>query len=33
MQEDPAAGQRHLRHPEIAKKLEKLVAAGIVQIR
>jgi stress-induced-phosphoprotein 1 len=33
MQEDPAAAQRHLAHPEIAKKLEKLVAAGIVQMR
>jgi stress-induced-phosphoprotein 1 len=33
MQEDPASAQRHLRHPDIAKKIEKLVAAGIVQMR
>lgn len=33
MQEDPAAAQAHLRHPDIARKLEKLVAAGIIQIR
>lgn len=33
MQEDPAAAQRHLSHPEVAKKIEKLVAAGVIQIR
>lgn len=33
MQEDPAAAQKHLSHPHIAKKIEKLVAAGILQIR
>lgn len=33
MQEDPAAAQKHLRHPEVSKKLEKLIAAGILQIR
>ena len=33
MQEDPRAAQQHMRHPEIAKKIEKLVAAGILQIR
>jgi stress-induced-phosphoprotein 1 len=33
MQEDPQAAQRHLRHPEVAKKLEKLIAAGIVQVQ
>lgn len=33
MQEDPGAAQQHLRHPEISRKIEKLVAAGILQIR
>lgn len=33
MQEDPAAAQQHMRHPDIARKIEKLVAAGILQIR
>jgi len=33
MEENPAAAQKHLSHPDIAKKFEKLVAAGIVQIR
>ena len=33
MQEDPKAAQTHMRHPDIAKKVEKLVAAGIIQIR
>lgn len=33
MQEDPASAQKHLSHPDIAKKVEKLVAAGIIQIR
>ena len=32
MQEDPAAAQQHLRHPDIARKIEKLVAAGILQV-
>lgn len=31
MQEDPAAAQKHMRHPDISKKIEKLVAAGIIQ--
>ena len=33
MQEDPKAAQTHMRHPDIAQKVEKLVAAGIIQIR
>lgn len=33
MEENPASAQKHLAHPEIAKKFEKLVAAGIVQVR
>ena len=33
MQEDPAAAQKHLANPMIAKKVEKLVGAGIIQIR
>lgn len=33
MQEDPASAQRHLAHPEVAAKLDKLVQSGIVQIR
>ena len=33
MQEDPAAAQKHLSHPQVAKKIEKLVSAGILQIQ
>jgi stress-induced-phosphoprotein 1 len=33
MEENPASAQKHLAHPDIAKKFEKLVAAGIVQVR
>ncbi|KDD75187.1 hypothetical protein H632_c819p0, partial [Helicosporidium sp. ATCC 50920] len=33
LEEDPRAAQKHLRHPEIAKKIDKLVAAGIIQMR
>ncbi|GAB4817982.1 hypothetical protein N2152v2_005028 [Parachlorella kessleri] len=33
MQEDPKAAQQHMRHPEIAAKVEKLIAAGIIQVR
>ncbi|KAL4437043.1 hypothetical protein ABPG75_004182 [Micractinium tetrahymenae] len=33
MQEDPKAAQQHLRHPDISRKIDKLVAAGILQIR
>ena len=32
-QEDPRAAQKHMRHPEIAAKIEKLIAAGIIQVR
>lgn len=33
MQEDPKSAQRHLQHPDISAKIEKLVAAGIIQVR
>ena len=33
MQEDPVAAQRHMQHPEVAKKIEKLISAGVIQIR
>ncbi|KAK2080719.1 hypothetical protein QBZ16_000573 [Prototheca wickerhamii] len=33
MEEDPAAAQKHLANAQIAAKFEKLVTAGIVQIR
>ncbi|KAK9823595.1 hypothetical protein WJX72_004113 [[Myrmecia] bisecta] len=33
MQQDPRAAQKHLKHPDIAAKLQKLVNAGIVQMR
>lgn len=33
MQEDPKAAQHHLRAPEIMRKLNKLVGAGIIQLR
>lgn len=33
MEENPAAAQKHLSHPDIAKKFEKLVASGIVQVK
>ena len=29
----PRAAQKHLKHPEIAAKVDKLVSAGIIQIR
>lgn len=32
-QEHPQLAQKHLKQPEIANKLQKLVAAGIVQMR
>lgn len=32
-QENPKAAQAHLKHPEIMTKVNKLVAAGIIQIR
>jgi stress-induced-phosphoprotein 1 len=33
MEENPAAAQKHLSDPGVAKKFEKLIAAGIVQVR
>ena len=33
MQEDPRAAQKHMAHPDVAKKIDKLVAAGVIQIR
>lgn len=33
LQEDPKGAQHHLRSPEIMRKLNKLVSAGIIQIR
>jgi stress-induced-phosphoprotein 1 len=33
MQEDPRAAQQHLRHPDIARKVDKLVAAGILRVQ
>lgn len=33
MQEDPRAAQKHMSNPMIARKIEKLVAAGILQVR
>uniref|UniRef100_A0A061R1E4 Stress-induced-phosphoprotein 1 n=1 Tax=Tetraselmis sp. GSL018 TaxID=582737 RepID=A0A061R1E4_9CHLO len=33
MQENPQAAQEHMRHPEIVAKIQKLVGAGIVQMR
>lgn len=32
MQEDPKAAQTHMRHPDIAWKVEKLIAAGILRV-
>lgn len=31
-QEDPRAAQRHLKNPAIMQKINKLVAAGIIQV-
>jgi len=33
LQENPAAARKHLLHPDINKKISKLVAAGIIQMR
>eukprot|EP00053_Salpingoeca_punica_P016469 m.155734 g.155734 ORF g.155734 m.155734 type:complete len:590 (-) comp16969_c3_seq5:1128-2897(-) len=33
MQSDPAAAQEHMKNPEIAKKIQRLVQAGIVSVR
>lgn len=32
-QENPKEAQHHLRQPEIMRKLNKLVAAGIIQMK
>ncbi len=33
MSQDPSAAREHLKNPDIKTKLEKLIEAGIVQIR
>ena len=33
MQEDPRAVQEHLKNPAVARNIEKLVAAGVLQTR
>jgi stress-induced-phosphoprotein 1 len=33
MSEDPRAVSKHMAHPDIARKIGKLAAAGIVQMR
>lgn len=33
LQSDPRAAQKHLRHPDIHKKISKLVTAGIIQLK
>jgi stress-induced-phosphoprotein 1 len=33
MQEDPAAAQRHMKHPDVAFKINKLISAGVIQVR
>jgi stress-induced-phosphoprotein 1 len=33
MQEDPKAAQDHLRNPEVARRLQKLINAGIISVR
>ncbi|KAK9807977.1 hypothetical protein WJX73_009842 [Symbiochloris irregularis] len=33
MQSDPRSAQKHMQHPQIAAKIQKLVKAGIVQMR
>ena len=33
LQKDPVGAQRHLKHPEIAAKIQKLINAGVVQTR
>ena len=30
---NPASAQQHMRNPEVASKIEKLIAAGIIQTR
>ncbi|GFH21374.1 heat shock protein STI [Haematococcus lacustris] len=33
LQENPRSSQQHLRQPEIMAKINKLVAAGIIQMK
>jgi stress-induced-phosphoprotein 1 len=33
MQEDPTAAQRHMKHPDVAFKINKLISAGVIQVR
>jgi stress-induced-phosphoprotein 1 len=33
MQEDPSAAQRHMKHPDVAFKINKLISAGVIQLR
>jgi stress-induced-phosphoprotein 1 len=33
MQEDPISAQRHMKHPEVASKINKLISAGVIQVR
>lgn len=33
MQQDPRSARKHLQNPEVASKIEKLVAAGVLQMR
>ncbi len=33
LQNDPANSQRHLNHPQIRANIDKLVSAGMVQMR
>lgn len=32
-QENPSAAQNHLKNPQVMHKIQKLVSAGIVQIK
>ncbi len=32
-QEDPRGAQKHLKSPDIAAKINKLIGAGIIQVR
>ncbi|KAG7671793.1 putative Hsp70-Hsp90 organizing protein 3 [Nannochloris sp. 'desiccata'] len=33
MQEDPVSAQRHMKHPDVAFKINKLISAGVLQVR
>jgi len=33
MQEDPVSAQRHMKHPDVAVKINKLISAGVIQVR